>query len=90
MTKSLLDNFTIEEVQNILNVSESYSQALEKLGYKKKSGNFQTLKKYINEHNLSVDELEKNKKNKVYIPNKHIIPLKEILVENSKYTNMHS
>lgn len=91
--KSVFDNYTDEELQNIIDNSCSYHDVLIRVGLSERSGNFQTLHRIVKERNLSYEQLSKNRinhmsnngKNSV---RKHQIPLNEILIENSTYTNM--
>ena len=90
--KSIYDDYTDEELQEIIDESSSYREILEKIGLSSKSGNFQVLKRKIDERNLSTDKLDKNRKIKAIengknIQKKNEKTLDEILVENSTYTN---
>lgn len=56
MPKGLLSSFTKEELEEIVKSSLSYKEVLDKLGYKTHNGrNNNTLKKYLNKYNISVD-----------------------------------
>lgn len=91
--KSVFDNYTNEELQEIIDTSYSYRDILSKVGLSGKSGNFQTLHRSVEERNLSYEQLNKNRA--VHMSDnardsikKFQLPLEEILIENSTYTNM--
>jgi hypothetical protein len=76
------------EIQKILNESNSFVQVLEKLGLNAHSGNHRTLKQRIKIDCLKIDELSKKRKAKQSsIKNK--IPLSDIMIENSTYGTNH-
>lgn len=93
---SVFSKMTDDELQSLLDSSNSYREVIFKAGLSGKSGNFQTLKRNINQRKLSTEKLDQNrslsiKKNaertnrmKVYAK------LSDILVENSAYTNNYA
>ena len=60
--KSILYDFTPDELQNLLDTSESYSDLLKKIGLNPKGGNPDTLKKIIKEFELDETQLNINRK----------------------------
>ena len=77
----LPDEQFIELIQN----SKSYASILKYFGFQNKGSNFETVKQRIKKLNLSTDhfELQNHACNL-----KITIPLEQILIENSTYTNM--
>lgn len=93
--KSKFDNYTDEELQQILDTSSSRREVVERIGLSDRSGNKRTLQLQIDKRNLSTKKLEENKQKSLIQNAKRssimaAIPLEEILVENSTYTNMNS
>lgn len=60
---SILYNFTPEELQNLLDTSNSYGHLLKRIGLNPKGGNPETLKHIISEYNLSTEQLDINRHN---------------------------
>ena len=91
MTKrrGIIASLTGEEFDKIIKESFSYKEVLNKLGYGKNSGSsYATLKKRIKERDLDVSHFNGSKiyKGGGTTP----IPLEDILIENSTYTNMRT
>ena len=93
---SVFDKMTDDELQLLLDSSGSYREVVVKAGLSDRSGNFQTLKRNIEQRGLSTEILDKNrclsiKKNaeRTNRVKKHF-ELSEILVETSTYTNNHA
>jgi len=61
-TKTKFDNFSLKEMQDILDTSSSYREVLNKIGYKHSGNNNETLKKYISTHNLNMTQFMLNAK----------------------------
>lgn len=59
--KSIIRNYSREEMQKLLDTSNSYSDILRKIGLNPKGGNPATLKEVIKEYNLDEDQLNKNR-----------------------------
>lgn len=78
------------EMQNLLNESNSFVEVLEKLGLCGHSGNHRTLKERIKKDNLSIKILEKKRKEKnIERSILKKIPLSKIMVKNSNYGTNH-
>lgn len=60
--KSILYDFTPDELQILLDTSDSYSDLLRKIGLNPKGGNPKTLHKIINEYHLDETQLNINRK----------------------------
>lgn len=58
---SILYNYTPHELQELLDESNGYSDVLRKVGINPKGGNPKTLKKIIEEYNLDITKLNKNR-----------------------------
>lgn len=93
---SVFSRMTDDELQLLLDSSRSYREVIVKAGSSDKSGNYQTLKRNIEQRGLSTEILDKNrylslKKNaeRTNREKKHF-KLSEILVKNSTYTNNHA
>jgi Zn finger protein HypA/HybF involved in hydrogenase expression len=86
---SKLYNYTKEELQNLLNESNSYADLLRKLNMSEHGGNRATLRKIINEYDLDLTKIDENRKveNLKILDSFHrkIKPLNEILVKDSEY-----
>lgn len=79
-------SWTIDQLKNAVADSKSLRQVLIKLGLREAGGNYDQLKKYIDELDLNIDHFygqawNKGRKWK----GRYIIPLSEILVENSYF-----
>lgn len=59
--KSKFDNYTDEELQQILDTSSSRREVVERIGLSDRSGNKRTLQMQIDKRNLSTKKLEENK-----------------------------
>lgn len=68
---NVLYNYTKEQLQDLLNNSNSYCDILSKIGLNSKGGNINTLKKIIKEYELNEDILNANRK-KLYKKCGHI------------------
>lgn len=89
---SQLYNYSPEELQEILNKSNSFKDALRNLGMCDHGANYTTLRNVIGEYNLDLTQINENRKleNIKFIKklhDNHKITLEEILVENSTYNN---
>lgn len=86
---SRLYNYTKEELQKLLNESNSYADLLRKIGMSEHGGNRTTLRKIINEYDLDLTQISENRRleNLKILDNLHKKPkpLNEILVNNSQY-----
>lgn len=80
MAKTKIDNFSKEELQEIINSSESYREILEKLGYCKSGGSLNTLKKKCQELNIDLSEFPKK------INQAAPLCFEEAFVENSSHS----
>lgn len=83
--KSVFDQ-KIEEIKALAIECESVSDILRNLGIKLNSGNFQTLQKVAKLNGIDLPIFDK-KKSTQWANARVTIPLEEILVENSTYTN---
>lgn len=54
-------DFTPQELQNLLDTSNSYADALRKIDLKPSGSNYRTIIKAISEYNLDVTQLDKNR-----------------------------
>lgn len=83
---SKLYEYTSDQLQVILDNSNSYADVLRKCGMSPHGSNRRTLNKIINEYNLNLEKISLNRQHDFGI-NKAIkpIPLEEILIENSTY-----
>ena len=89
---SQLYNYNPNELQEILDKSNSFKDALRNLGMCDHGNNYSTLHRIIKEYNLDLTQINENRKeeNRKFIKklnSKNRITLEEILVENSTYTN---
>ena len=89
---SQIYNYTPAELQKLLDESNSYKELLRKLNMCDHGSNYNTLRKIIDEYNLDLTIINKNRKNenlkdlkKLHFKQK--IPLDEILIENSTYNH---
>lgn len=86
MKRSLIWKIGKNELQKILDESDTMVGVLSKLGFNTYTGNHRTLNKRIKEDFLSLDKFNANRK--LYFINRRIateIPWNEVLVENSTY-----
>jgi hypothetical protein len=85
--KSKVDLISADEFKNLIENSTSIMEVLNKLGYQNKSGTMHNkVKKRIKEDGLNTEHM--NKLNNSLIKNGVTkIPIEEILIENSSYTN---
>lgn len=59
--KSKLYNYSPDQLQKMLDESQSFSNFFEKIGFCRKGGNSKTLKRIIQEYNLNTNQLDKNR-----------------------------
>lgn len=90
--KSIIYSISAKEFRELINRSSTIREVLAFFGLENKGGNSKTLKNRMREENISIASLLKRSKEKSVAALKkgHIkrtIPLSEILVENSTYTN---
>lgn len=89
---SQLYNYTPTELQKLLDESNSYKELLRKLDMCDHGSNYITLRKVIKEYNLDLTKISENRKQFNFEQSHNLnnipkIPLNEILVKNSTYTN---
>ena len=94
MLKSILYEYTPDELQYLLDTSNGYSDLLRKIGLNPKGGNPETLKKVIFEYKLDCTQLDINRRNlsrnsMIMLHKKKKIPIEEIIF-NGKKTNTQS
>lgn len=78
------------EMQELLDGSESFVEVLNKLKLNAHSGNHRTLNQRIKKDSLDVEKLQKRRKEKIRQASiRKKIPISEILVENSNYSTNH-
>ena len=84
------NEITKKELENIVNNSISLSDVLRKLNRPTNHGNFRTLKKYCNIHQINIDGLLNNKEKYSTLNNNFGIryELSEMLVSGSTYGNV--
>lgn len=87
MKRSKIYDYSKEELQNILDSTAGFKNALEKLNIHGGSSN-KTLSRVVQEYNLDISKNQYNAKQAQQYSAKNSYPLNEILVENSNYTNM--
>jgi len=78
-----------EDFQDLLDSSSTIVQVLEKLGLNAYNGNHRTVKKRINDENLSMEQFLKNRN--CFLKNRNFnnrIELENILTENSSYNRV--
>lgn len=62
---SKFEEYNKDELQEILNNSNSFKEALEKIGLAGVGNNYNTLHTYIDRYNLSTDHIEKHRKDTI-------------------------
>jgi len=82
------ENISKDELQKLVNESNSLTDILRKLERKTTSGNFRTLKRYAKILNVDLNFILINNKKNPIQSNKIIRNLNEILTINSTYSNM--
>lgn len=80
--------FTRTELANAIRLSRSWSEASRRLGYRPAGGNPQTLKKYAARWGLNTDHFDPYASQRGR-PHPNRIPIEEVLVEGSTYSNGH-
>ena len=84
--KALYKQKSINELELLINNSNTWQEFMYKLGYTANRGNsYKNMKKYLNDLNIDTTKLGANNKNRYCHPK---YELSKILVENSKYSNM--
>jgi hypothetical protein len=74
------------QLKNAIEKSKSYRQVLQRIGLKEAGGNYQQIKKYIEEYNFDIKHFTGKVWNKgLKGIGKPRIPLEKILVKNSTY-----
>ena len=75
-----------ENLEKIIKESNTQKDVLDKMGIRSAGGNFGTLRKYIKLYNLDTSHFIKNYYVMAEFGHKQMIPLNDILIENSKYS----
>ena len=81
MKKTKIDEQTSEQIKSLVDNSTSIGEICQKLNYTKTGYNFKRIKERIASEGLTLKPI-----NKLIFGN-HRVPLNEILIENSDYTN---
>ena len=80
---SLINQVSIQELQNIINNSKTYKEVLEKLGYNAVAGSaYRTLKDKIKKLNLDTSSLTHKAETHLYLPNTY----EQVFCEHSTVT----
>ena len=88
MYKSKIDKLSKQELQNIINESTGYVNALRNIGYSGNSSLYK-LKDKINEYDISLEKMKRNRKEAIKQgQNSDKYSLDKILVKDSDYTNI--
>lgn len=66
----------------------SYREVCRNVGVSEKGGSINTIKKYIDKYNISTNHFLTKEEHLIKSSHARKIPLKDILVKNSTYTNM--
>lgn len=77
-------------LEPIVTNSKTYAEILRKLKRKMNSGNYQTLQKYIRIHQINTDHLMGKRHLQDTLRPRQSIPIEQVLVENSNYSNTTS
>ena len=79
-------SWTVNRLRSAVKNSFSFRQVIKELGLRPSGGNYEQVRKYIKENNLSTKHFKGRGWNAgLRIPRKPIIPLNEILVRNSSF-----
>lgn len=79
-------SWTVQQLKQAVITSTSYRQVLKRLGLRESGGNYDQVKKYIKENEISAKHFTGNAWNKgLRGIGKPLIPLEKILVRNSTY-----
>ena len=62
MSQSKIEEYTKEELQNLLDTSSSYKEVLDKIGLSTRGNNYNTLNKYIKLYSLSTEKIDISRK----------------------------
>lgn len=81
------DKYSKENLKQIVEKSNSIRQVCLELGISGKGGNYKTVRKYIELHELNTNHFLSKEDQLKEIQTRNKIPLEEILVKNSSYTN---
>lgn len=74
-------------LRTIVHKSKFKKEVLIKMGLRAAGSNFKTLDKYLKKYKISTDHFEKNWRNMAYKNMQRSIPLSEILIKDSTYSN---
>lgn len=90
--ESKIYNYSKEELQDLLNNSNGYSDVLRKIGLNPKGANPETLKRVIQEYDLDITKLNKNRsvlfsENAKRVVLKNIKPLDSVLQKGVSYSS---
>jgi len=79
-----------QELQGLLDKCSTFVEVLKELGLDAYSGNHRTLKERIKQDSLNIEKLnEKRKELYKKLNTKRLIPLSEIMIENSTFSTNH-
>jgi hypothetical protein len=87
LKRSVIWKIPKEQLQTILNNSNSYKEVLISINMNSSCGNYKTLNEAIREYNLDLSNIINNRKNQPSVSRKISIPDEIVFVENSKYNN---
>lgn len=79
---NIKEKYYKENLEDIVKISKTYKECLEYLGITNFGSSYNTIKKYIKKFNIDISHFDGNTNNF-----NNEIPLIEILIENSKYSN---
>jgi len=80
MKKTKIDEQTSEQIKYLVDTSTSIGEICQKLNYTKTGYNFKRIKERITSEGLTITSNR-------WVCGNHRVPLEDILVENSEYTN---
>lgn len=94
MKRSILYNYTKEELQKIVDKSLSIKDFMRKIGFSSEGANRKTIYRVFKEYEINLTQLEKNRKifleeHRRTICENSKIPIEEILIENSTFNRGH-
>lgn len=76
-----------ENLEPLVNTSKSYREVCRKIGISESGNGYKTIKKYIELHNITTEHFLSREEHLLKLKQIKTIDLKDILIENSSYSN---
>ncbi len=76
-------------LEEVVKLSNNYSDCLKRLGITNLGSSYNTLKKYIDKYDIDITHFKSSSESIITMIKSNIIPLEDILVDKSTYSSSH-